>query len=127
MPVRLHHAVLSCVVTRGTLRTHLNERATQEMHCWLTVHLELMRGGSFDSSPPAQATLPEPALVIGLKMQLLDGGHGPWGPASTKECSAFSGPHQSSDRLGHCHDVFGLAQKSISAGQVCRSFINGGR
>ena len=27
MPVRLHHAVLSCVVTRGTLRTHLNERA----------------------------------------------------------------------------------------------------
>ena len=43
MPVRLHHAVLSCVVTRGTLRTHLNERATQEMHRWLTVHLKLMR------------------------------------------------------------------------------------
>jgi len=27
MPVWLHHAVLSCVVTRGTIHTHLYERA----------------------------------------------------------------------------------------------------
>lgn len=47
MPVRLHHAVLSCVVTRGAFVPTLTNAPAQEMHCWLTVHLKLRRRAIF--------------------------------------------------------------------------------
>jgi len=137
MPVRLHHAVLSCVVARARDTHHLDDRARardallakhasqvntardlQQVPGWAAGRVCLRffpvpdsrlasPGNEFEKTQSA-AMEPVPFLLI-------------------SEFLVFCGPHQSSDCLGDLADVLRLAQKSIRSCQVCVGCIDSGR